>query len=64
MSRWINHSDDTVWDFLHDRQVKPGDVLTVPDEDDDGYENHPYFSRSGDLGYLHPPNGDNTDKVS
>jgi hypothetical protein len=44
MSRWINGSDDEVWDFLHHRAVKAGDVLVVPDEDDECYEDHPIFS--------------------
>jgi hypothetical protein len=63
MSRWLNGSDEEVWDFIHHKAVKPGESFTIPDEDDEAYENHPIWQAVADLGkqQQRKPVGDDAD---
>jgi len=50
MSRYINDSDDEVFDFLSRQTAKPGEGIDVPDEDDECYEDHPIWKPVVSLG--------------
>jgi hypothetical protein len=43
VSRYINTSDDEMWDFLTRQSAPPGAAIEVPPEQEDAFENHPIW---------------------
>jgi hypothetical protein len=43
VARYINSSDDAVWDFLTRQSAEPGDAIEVPPDQEDAFENHPIW---------------------
>lgn len=49
MSRYINNTDDEVFDFLSRQSAKPGEAIVVPDGDDECYVDHPVWKQVNSL---------------